>query len=147
VTSRFWPPTARGLLLATLAVGALAVAAERLIQTDREALEALLQRAADAASLGDVRALARTLDEDYAAEGRNREQAVAYARTLWDRYRPTGLRITQEIRDLGEDEAHAEALVSARVMGIPVRVPVALVYRRTGDGWRIHAAVQTGPPE
>ena len=125
--------------LPALLVG-LAIAVERLVVTDREAIGDLVDRAAEAAMKGDFPAFAETLDVEYQADGRDRSAMVEYIETRWRRYRPHGFDVQLgEIR-LEGDEASAPIEVTVFVAGRPMPIPGEVHFVRRDDGWKIASA-------
>lgn len=123
-----------------IALAALGIWIERLVVTDAEAIRILVEKTAAAAGNGDFETVAEALDPAYEAEGRDREELIAWLQTLWRRLRPLDVQV-----DLGEvaldgDEASAPALVTAKVLGRPVQVDVEATFHRTESGWRISGA-------
>jgi len=130
-------PVWLGLLVV---LAGLAFLIERLIVTDEEAVEALIEDAARAVREGDFEALTALLAPDFEAEGREREAAVAWISTLKRRWRPLGLEV--EVREVvvEGDTAKAPVLVSMTVMARPVRFLVEVDSRQTDRGWRMSGA-------
>ena len=119
---------------------ALAIVAERLIVTDREAIADLVDRAAEAALEGDFEAFAETLDVEYQADGKDRSAMVEYIETRWRRYRPRGFDVQMGEIALDGDEASAPIEVTVFVAGRPMSIPGDVHFVRRDDGWRIASA-------
>jgi hypothetical protein len=114
---------------------------ERLIVTDAEAIEALLERAVAAVDHGDFDVFRDTIDEEYSQDGRDRDGIVKFVSEEYRHWRPSGLRLdVLEVKVTG-DEAEARIALRARDPGGRVLAEVHLV-RRAG-GWRIRAARPT----
>lgn len=125
---------------ALVVLAALGFLLERLIVTDEEAVEALVEDAAKAVREGDFQALTALLALDFEAEGRERDEAVAWIRTLTRRWRPLGVEAKVQKVEVEGDTAKAPTLVSMTVMARPVRFLVEVDCKKTDRGWRIHAA-------
>lgn len=127
----------RRLLLALLALGLVGFVVERLVVTDREAVTALLEGAADAVSRGDWDALTGAIDESYDEHGRDRAAFVAYVSGLARRYAPRGVGIEVGDPEVAGDRAAARVVVKPGAPFVGVRIPGRVdLVRRTG-GWRI----------
>lgn len=135
---RFRPSLWLGALLL---VGGLIFLVERLIVTDAEAVEALVERATQAAREGDFEALAATLAPEFTVEGRTGEEALAWIRKLRRNYRPLGIEAEVGEVEVAEDRAMAPTLVSMTVMARPVRFRAAVHCQRANGEWRITAAI------
>lgn len=129
---------------AAIALGALAWGIERLVVTDTEAIEALVERAEEAVRDGDFETLAGLLHPDYEAEGRDRDEAVRYVRRLWRRYRPVGLDVELGTVRVEGDRAEAPAVADVRALGRPFTIRLRTGFGRTPDGWRLREARPTG---
>jgi ketosteroid isomerase-like protein len=124
-----------------LVVGGLVLLVERVIVTDAEAVEALVQRAAEAVREGDFEALAATLGAGFTVEGRTGKEALDWIRKLRRNYRPLGIDAEVGEVEVSEDRAVAPTVVSMTVMARPVHLRAAVHCRRAEDGWRITAAI------
>ena len=128
----------RRLALAAVALLALAgFGVERLVVTDREAIEASLEGAARSVSKGDWGAFAATIDEAYAERGQDKQAFVAWVRTTYDRYHPAGVGI--EVADTTVDGDHAATRIVVKP-GAPyngMRIGGRVEFVRSPDGWRI----------
>ncbi len=130
-----------------LLVGGAAFLLERLVVTDAEAVEALVERAADAVRDGDFEALAATLGAEFRVEGRAGEEAVAWIRKLRRNYRPLGIEAEVGDVEVAGDRAVAPTVVSMTVLARPVRLGAAVHCRLIDGQWLITAAVlERGPP-
>lgn len=142
--SRFALPSGRTLLLGVFLLGALALFLERVIVTDGERIEALVERCVSTVKAEDWDAFTGCLHPEFRAEERDREAAVAYARSLWGRYRPVGLSVDLDDIDVDGDRAACDAEIRANVLGRPSVVPVRLEFQREGDAWRLQSFRFTG---
>ena len=124
-------------LLVLVGAAALGFAIERWIVTDAEAIERVLEDAAQDVVRGDDGALTARIVEDYAERGKDRAGLVAWARDLWRR---SGAR-TMEL-DVGDtkvdgDRAAARVVVRPGMPWAGARLGGRIDLRRTNDGWRI----------
>lgn len=125
----------RLLLAAVALVGGLAWLVERLVVTDAEAVEAVLDRAASDASRGAWDAVADALDDGFREGGRDRAAFVAWARAQWTR---ASLRaITVDVLDVRVEGDRAAARVDARLQPYAQRVPGTVELERRDGAWRI----------
>ncbi|MFV1957827.1 MAG: nuclear transport factor 2 family protein [Planctomycetota bacterium] len=127
------------VLLLGLGVG-LYVLARQITVTDEERIEDLVEGAAQAVREGDFEAFAASLATDYSGRGRTRDGAVAEVERLLRLWHPVGLEA-----DVGEvtvdgDAARAPVRVTARIVGRPFTLPLAVTFARTDEGWRIAGA-------
>jgi len=125
---------------ALIVLGGLVFLVERLIVTDAEAVEALVERAAEAVREGDFEALAATLAPGFTLEGRSREEAVDWIRTLRRRYQPRGIEVEVEDVAVDGEAATATARAAANVMARPVRFRLTLDCGHVEGEWRIRGA-------
>jgi len=138
---RLRPSLWLGVLL--LAAG-LVYLVERLIVTDAEAVQALVERAAEAVREGDFEALAGTLGAEFTVEGRTGQEAVDWIRKLKRNYRPLGLEVEVGEVEVSEDRAMAPTQVSMTVLARPVRFDAAVHCQNTNGEWRITSAILVG---
>ena len=130
-----------GALLALLGLGFLV---ERLVVTDAEAVEALVERAAESVREADFEALAATLDPEFTVEGRTGDEAVAWIRKLQRNYRPLGIEVEIGEIEVHEDRAMAPTEVSMTVMARPLSFRAAVHCRKVDGAWRIASAILVG---
>lgn len=130
----------RRIVAFLLAFAALGYGIERLVVTDREAIEELLERAAATVSHDDWDGFAATVDDDFAARGRNKPAFVAFVRTLKDRYKPGGVGLEIGGATINDDRAAAPVVVLPGAPYVGMRVGGHVDLVRTGAGWRIAAA-------
>jgi hypothetical protein len=133
-----WP-----LLLLALGLGFLV---ERLVVTDTEAIEALLDEARAALKERAVERLRPLLAEDFQHAGRGPDEAVAEARRLIERHRPTLLEIDPGPIVVGRGRAEVDVRVRALAYGGGYVGGLRLVLAQDPDGWRILSAEQVDLP-
>lgn len=131
-------------LLMLLLLGGLAFFLDRMIVTDREAIETLVETATEAARAGDFEALAEALDDDYQGKGGSRDGALRLVKSLWATWKPMNLDT-----DLGEIEVdgdHAEApmTVTGQVLGRPLALKLRTTFRKRDKGWKLAGAQVLG---
>ena len=128
----------RSKLLTLLVLGLLIWGVERLIVTDREAIENLAESLAE-----DIRAerwdeLESRLHEEFRYQRMDRARTVEHVRGLVERTKATGVGVSlYEIEVTGE-VATARGHVWGNVAGRPVRVSIDAKLRRDEDaehGW------------
>jgi hypothetical protein len=125
----------RLVFAAVALVGGLAWLVERVVVTDAEAVEAVLERAADDASRGAWDAVADAFDDEYQANGRDKAAFLAWAKAQWTR---AALRaITVDVLDVRVEGERAVARVDARVQPYAQRVPGTVDLERRDGAWRI----------
>ncbi len=129
--------TPRRWLLAILVLFAAGLGVERLVVTDREAIEALLERATSAVSRDDWDGLANALDEGYTERGRDKQAFVAHVRDLKERHKPQGVGIEIGETSVDVDHAVTPVVVKPGAPYIGIRIAGRVHFVRTGDGWRI----------
>lgn len=127
----------RWILLIAVGVLALAWAVERLIVTDGEAIEALLEGQASVIVRGEWDALEKTIVEDYDERGKNRAGLVSWVRDTWQRSGARSLDVHVEETRVEGDRARARVTVSPGMPFGGMRVSGSVELRRTEDGWRI----------
>ena len=131
-------------LLLLVILGGLAYGLDRWIVTDREAIETLVEKAAEAAREGDFRSLGEALDDDYAGKGGSRDGALRLVKSLWTTWKPMSLDA-----DLGEievdgDRAEAPMTVTGQVLGRPLALKLGTTYRKREGGWKLAGAQVLG---
>jgi hypothetical protein len=130
----------RILVLALVAAPATALLIERLVVTDEEAVTVRIEAASAAVANRDFAALRDALDEEYAADGRDREAAARYVEAQVRRYEPTSLAV--DVRDVvvHGDVATAKAVLTGRTSLYGDSIVVEVSLRKRPDGWRITSA-------
>lgn len=131
------PLRPRLALLALAAAALVAVVAERLVVTDREAIETLLVCAADDVSHGRWQALEAVIDEAYAERGRDRAAFVAFLRRSYELARPDGVGVDVFETNVDGDQATTRVVVNPGPPYRGVTIGGRVELSRRPDGWRI----------
>lgn len=135
-----WGISLRRAALVALGVLALVLLIERLVVTDAEAIESMMEGAAEALDAGDFDRLGSFLHESFASQGQDRETVLAYIRRLHAGYRPTGLNARMEGVVVEGDGATGVGHVGMQVLGRPHRVRLRMTFLRGPDGWQMASA-------
>jgi len=132
-----------GLMVITL----MGFGIERLIVTDKEAIQALGEDLAEAIQKQDYGRLEGSLDPDFEYRGRDRTEALEYVRRRVRQYQPLNIKVEfLEIR-VEDDTAKAAGNVSALVLGRPWRGRIDATLVRTDDGdWVLKSVEGDGLP-
>lgn len=136
---------AGGWPLVLLALG-LGVLVERLVVTDTEAIEALLDSAQEALRERALERLRPLLSEDFEHSGRGPDEAVEEARRLIERHRPTLLEIDPGPIVVGRGRAEVDVVVRTLAYGGGTRWGFRLVLRQESSDWQILSAEQVELP-
>jgi hypothetical protein len=129
--------------VAVVLAPAAAYLIERLVVTDREAVTTLIEAAAGAVANRDFVALKDALDEEYSAEGRDRDEAARYVEAQVVRHEPTAIGVNVRDVAVNGDVATARVGLNARAGVYRQRIEVEVRLRRRPEGWRITSAVPT----
>ncbi|MGE0192529.1 MAG: nuclear transport factor 2 family protein [Planctomycetota bacterium] len=114
---------------------------ERLVVTDAEAIEQVLEDAAKSFDRKDFAALGALLHEDFVQDGTPREQALARLEALSKRFGPLGTSVDVSDIRVDDDEATSRVTVRVRALGQVLPLEGRVTLRRDGDGdWRIRGA-------
>jgi hypothetical protein len=137
-------PRGRSLLLGLLLAVGLGVLIERLVVTDAEAIEALLEEFRDAAKDREWKRIRPVLSDDFAWGQRGPDETVAEVERIAQRYPPT--RIEVEWGAIAPARLRCEVDVTYRAWGYGgVWVgQVRVTFAREKDGWRLLEAQPTG---
>ena len=124
------------VLLAIVGAAVLAWAIERLIVTDREAIEAVVERGARAIERGDWDAVASIFDDEALEGGRDRRELLRFVKSSWEATGAASL--SAEVLDLAVSGDRASSRVRARPGGRGLAYGEGVVswVRREG-GWRV----------
>jgi hypothetical protein len=133
------------VLALLLVLGALGWGVERLVVTDREAIESLLETSAAAVSRDDWAAFEATIDDAYAARGRDKRAFVAFVRGLKERHKPAGVGIEIGDTAVAGDQAAAHVVVKPGAPYVGLRVGGRVDVVRSPGGWRIVAVSEDEP--
>jgi len=132
-----------GLLVIALVVFGI----ERLIVTDKEAIETVAGEMAEAIQERQFDRLEALLHPDFEFGGRDGAQTVAYVRSLVSKYQPMGTKVVFVDIQVEGDTGTADGVISARVMGRPQQVRVKAVFARTEDDeWVLEKVSSDGLP-
>ena len=134
--------TPRRILVVILVLWAVGFGVERLVVTDREAIESLLERAAASVSHDDWDGFATALADDYAERGRDKKAFVAFVRGLKERHKPQGVGIDIGDPKVEGDRATTQVVVKPGAPYIGTRIGGRVELLRTKDGWRISGVVE-----
>lgn len=136
----------RTLLFALLGLIALGIVIERLVVTDREAIESLVDDAQAAFNEQRFEDLEGFLAEEFTYAGRDRAQTLAYLGTLARSYGRAGVVVVMDPPAIEGDQAQASARVRLRALNQFYEIPVSLRFVRSEDGWRLLAASRGAHP-
>jgi hypothetical protein len=129
------------LLLPLVVLGGVALLVERLIVTDGEAVQGLVDDAAEAVREGDFQGLRGMLAESYRGEGRTPDGAVDRVKGLWKVFRPSGLSAQTLEVEVEGDRARAPVNVRGAVAGRAFVVSLDVEFVREEGGWKVAAAL------
>ena len=136
-------PHFMGLLVIALVVFGI----ERLIVTDKEAIEAVGVDMATAIQERQFERLEALLHPDFEFGGRDRMESIAYVRGVVRKYQPIGTKVVFIDIQVQEDTGTADGVIQATVMGRPQQVRVKAVFARTEeDEWVLKRVSSDGLP-
>jgi hypothetical protein len=130
-------PRPRSLLIAALLAVGLGFLIERLVVTDTEAIEALLEEARDAAKDREWARLRPLLSDDFVWQGRNADETVAEVARLAERHGPTMIEVAWGAVAPARLRCDVEVDVRARVGLYHHGVRVRVTFAKEKDGWRM----------
>lgn len=130
-------PRPRSLLIAALLAVGLGVLIERLVVTDTEAIEALLEEARDAAKDRDWGRLRPLLSDGFAWQGRGPDETVEEIARLAQRHGPTMIDVTWGAIAPSRLRCDVEVDVRARVGLYHYGGKVRVTFAKEEDGWRM----------
>ena len=141
-------------ILVLIGVGGLILLADALIETDKEAIERLMEDCRAAVLAGDSGKVVATLDPDATAGGfMGSGPLTPRVRHFLDRVegRLQGLHLSRDKLEVDGDEARGrwtlKVTFSEKDPVRPVLLSVRVRYRRAPEGWRIrHAEAGTWQP-
>ena len=128
-----------------LGLVAAVVLVERLIVTDAESIEALVEDAEEAGNARDWDALLGLLSPEFVYEGRDREETVALVQRLVTRFDPQGVTFSISKLEIQGDRATARARINVRALGRVLPLASDVSFARTPDGWALAAATAAFP--
>lgn len=137
-------PRGRSLLLAFLLAVGLGILVERLIVTDTEAIEALLEELRDAAKDREWNRLRPVLSDDFAWGQYGPDETVSEIERLVHRYPPTRIEVEWGAVAPARLRCEVDATVRAFGYGGAWLGKVRLTFAREKDGWRLLEAQPTG---
>src|SRR5262245_3409194 len=130
-------PRPRSLLIGLLIAIGLGVLIERLVVTDTEAIEALLEEARDAAKERQWSRLPPLLSDPSTGYGRGPDETVAELTRLAERNRPTLIDV--EWGAIAPARLRCEVDVEVRAFAYGGRYggTVRVIFAKEPDGWRL----------
>ena len=128
------------LLLLLVVLGGVVYLVDRLVVTDREAIEALVERAVQTTREGDFEALGELVDLEYEGKGGSREGVLRLVKSTWSTWRPVQLDADIGEIDVQEGTGEAPVVVTGQVAGQPIALRLAVRFVEREDGWKIAAA-------
>jgi len=136
----------RSPIIGTLFLIMLGIGLERLIVTDKEAIEEVGQALARTAGSEQWEAFEALLHPEFEYGGRKRPEAVAHVRGLVRKYRPISLEISLYGLEVEGDQATGSGKVSAVVYGRPQQLRIEVVFERGEDGAWLLRSVEGSVP-
>jgi hypothetical protein len=127
-------PSARTVLLGVVAVIGLVVLVERLVVTDREAIQAVLEEAVEATQEREWPRLRPLLSDAFSWNGLGPDEAVERVESIVGAHRVAFSAAWKEVEPRGD---RCEVEVSVTVMPFRLLVPVRVLLGREESGWRI----------
>jgi hypothetical protein len=129
-----------GLLLLALVVFGI----ERLIVTDKEAIEGLAEEISLAIQTEDLDHLETLLHPEFDYGGRDRAETLRTVRAAKRKYKPIGVKVVLVDIQVDGDVAEAKGVVAATVYGRPQQLPIEATLERGEDGAWLLRAVRGG---
>jgi hypothetical protein len=143
VWSQRQTPGMRRAFVASIVVGLLLLLVNRLVETDREAIERMVRQLAVAVESNDMASVAAHLDDAYAAEGFSKDEIVPLIEITLKRVDVSQARLSRFEFDVNGDQASIEFDAFCRLRSNNFEQPVlsrwALDVARVDDGWRVTA--------
>ncbi|MDA1194712.1 MAG: hypothetical protein O2894_05965 [Planctomycetota bacterium] len=125
----------RSRLLGVLLIGLIAWGVERLIVTDREAIDSLAEALAEDLQAGRYEEVEARMEPEFKYAGKDRAATIKLLRSLMDKYQPTDLGLRLYEITIEGDIARAKGTVWGNVLARPMRVGIEAVLVRGDDGW------------
>lgn len=123
------------LFMVVVALAGIALLVDALIVTDEERLIVWSEQMSAAVSASDAEAMRPLFDPAFAYEGREVDEALAYAVSMRKRSGSQSVTIQLERIEIDGDLATAEGLILGAAMGRPVRLRSQLAFRKGEEGW------------
>jgi hypothetical protein len=141
-TEVFPIPRPRIVFLGIVVLGLVAWGIERLVVTDREAIEHLLERTAASIERGDWDGVSRSLSDDFRSQAtkQDKEPFLAWVKSAWSTFGEPAPRVS--VRETVVEGDTAASLVRVTVAGYPAPIDARIECKRTEDGWRIARLVE-----
>jgi hypothetical protein len=130
-------PRPRSLLIGLLIAVGLGVLIERLVVTDTEAIEALLEEARDAAKDREWNRLRPLLSDSFTWHGLGPDETVAELTRLAERNRPTLIEVNWGAVAPSRLRCEVDVEVRAFAYGGRYGGTVRVVFAKERDGWRL----------
>jgi SnoaL-like protein len=130
------------LLAGVLLLALLVWGVERLVVTDREAIEHLLERTAAAVERDDWDGVAGAFADDFRSQPTKQDKRgfLARAKSAWTTFGRPALRVRVREATIDGDAAACSVRVTAAGFTAPIDARIELV--RGDDGWRISRLVE-----
>lgn len=126
----------RPILIILVALAGVALLIERLIVTDAERLEIWATDVAEAAARGDIEGVRPHLAEEFVYGRLGKEQALNLLKLVYQRYKPTDIRINLTNMVFTEQGGTAEAAIAVEPQqGFPYGFGFDVRFVREGDGF------------
>jgi hypothetical protein len=138
---------ARSSFLVQLMLAAgLGLVIERLVVTDSEAIESLVEDATKAIATRDFEKLREHLTEDFSYGHRDRDASLAYLEEAARRYAPRRIDVVASQIAPHGDRADCHAALRVYVYGRVFALDAMVHFAREDDGWRISGAELVSGP-
>ena len=143
VWSQYRTPRMRSVFVVGTVIGVLLLLLNRLVETDREAIELAVRRLGVAVEANDLAAIAAGIDDAYAAEGFDKETLLPLIEISLGRIDVEAARLSKFEIEVAGDQAVVEFQAFCRLRSRGFEQPVlsrwALDMTRSEDGWRTTA--------
>ena len=134
----------RPYFLGILVIAFIAFGIERLIVTDKEAIQALGEDLAEAIQKEDYERLEGLLDSGFSYGARDRTETIGYVRAQYRKLRPINVEVHLFEIHVEEDTARATCAVTGMVMGRPGQMQVYVTLARTPEDEWVLKSVEGG---
>jgi hypothetical protein len=129
--------TARKVLLLLAGVAVLAFLVDRIVVTDAERIEDLVDEARKAVLRGDWDAVAAAVDDEVTVGERNKASLVAWWRREWQRASPASLSVDVDDVETSGDRGTARVRISPGSPYVGMWATGRLHVVKRDGGWRI----------